>query len=84
MFRPIPRRGGSYRNLELVWRCAGGIRNQKNKFPGQRKMIEFDQYMSEFVMMVERLQKLRTPWLARAPLDDPMRIDESAFRVVDM
>eukprot|EP00973_Karenia_brevis_P039673 5477317-Karenia_brevis.AAC.1 len=35
-------------------------------------------------MMVERPQKLRTPWLARVPLDDPMRIYESACRVVEM
>eukprot|EP00973_Karenia_brevis_P061277 8522655-Karenia_brevis.AAC.1 len=34
--------------------------------------------------MVERLEKLRAPWLARAALDDPMRFNETSFRVLEM
>eukprot|EP00973_Karenia_brevis_P087409 12118147-Karenia_brevis.AAC.1 len=41
---------------------------------------EFDIYMSEFIEVTGKLEKIRTPWLARVPMDDPMKADEGQYR----
>eukprot|EP00973_Karenia_brevis_P043681 6051004-Karenia_brevis.AAC.1 len=36
--------------------------------------------MSELVEVTEKLEKVRAPWLAKVPMDDPMKADEPQFR----
>eukprot|EP00973_Karenia_brevis_P009372 1268953-Karenia_brevis.AAC.1 len=45
--------------------------------------LAFNQYVSEFPTMTERMEKIRVQWLAKVPMDDPLKADEPQFCVTE-